>query len=89
MSGGTFDFFQFRFHDVAELIREQIATEEDTQVIGQLEITRLLLKAASKAVHRVDWYMAGDDGTEAFKTRFSVDMLEPLNAILAALGPDE
>ena len=85
MSGGRFDYVQFRFGEIVESIRSTIANNEsddknewgDTigcrlppDIIAKLAETADALERAEKMVTRVDWLLSGDDGEDSFRRRW-------------------
>jgi len=89
MSGGAFDYAQYRIEDIACQIEERIASndcddlDEYQQVIGAhykpetiaafREGARLLRRAAIYA-QRIDWLISGDDGEESFHKRLTEEL---------------
>lgn len=91
MSGGHFDYLQYRIHDIAESIKEAI--EGNTQkpdffygewegqlypddVIEEFKKGVAFLEIAECYAQRIDWLLSGDDGNESFKTRLDLDLNE-------------
>lgn len=84
MSGGHFDYQQYRIEDIADDIRsflDQKSWEKEDEyghkpyqditpeVIQAMEDGyQILLKAAVYA-QRIDWYLSGDDGANTFLKR--------------------
>lgn len=71
MSGGEFDYLQFKINDCAIGVDQII----DKSIYSELTISRMrecaetLIKAA-EMLHRVDWLVSGDDGEESFNQRW-------------------
>ena len=80
MSGGHFDYAQFRFGDVAleidELIRhnDKRGTEKfSDETIEEFKNAAMIVKLAQIYVHRIDWLVSGDDGEETFMEKLGKD----------------
>ena len=93
MSGGAFDYVQYRIHDIVERIEEEISHntvkpeywwgEWNGQVYSDETIAEFrkgieLLKKAELNAQRIDWLLSGDDGEDSFHERLKED-LEELN----------
>jgi len=89
MSGGYFDYQQYRLHDIAESISGLIASNQDEGVdeygdpkgyfyseetIAKFKLTERTLRIAEAMVQRVDWLMSGDDGEETFHERWKEEI---------------
>ena len=90
MSGGVFNYQQYRLHDIAERIQEEIdhnhikpdwIAPEDWD--GQkwtnetIEVFRngiRLLFQAEAYAQRIDWLLSGDDSEETFRKRLKEDL---------------
>lgn len=85
MSGGHFNYQQYRLHDMAESISELIESNESEEkdvfgdkvghfysdnTIAKLKMTERTLRIAEAMVQRVDWLVSGDDGEEDFHKRW-------------------
>jgi len=70
MSGGHFDYMQYRFNDVAEqlkeLIEKKVEWEFSDKDIEVFETAYLHCRIAQIYVHHIDWYVSGDTGPESF-----------------------
>jgi len=84
MSGGRFDYVQFRFGEIAESIRSTIANNESGDTVGQhlppdiiakFAETADVVERAAKMVTRVDWLLSGDDGEDSFRCRWKEEGL--------------
>lgn len=86
MSGGAFDYNQYRIEDIAREIQALIETNDDQTrgqyggtvgsnyppaIIAKFAETVHTLKQAAEMVQRVDWLISGDDGEESFLTRWA------------------
>lgn len=91
MSGGTFDYIQYRLHDIVERIEEEIKGnntkpemwfgEWTGQIYSDDTIREFkngidLLNKALVYAQRIDWLLAGDDGEETFHERLKNDLDE-------------
>ena len=86
MSGGTFDYYQHRIRDIYETIESYIELQGkkdewgdehqtfEPEVLKQLQDAIECLKKAYVYAHRVDWFLAGDDGEESFIERLKSDL---------------
>lgn len=89
MSGGHFDYQQYRALDIAAMIDELIASNEDTSLdefgsprgrdysaatIAKFKEASATLKRAAAMAQRVDWLVSGDDGEDSFHKRWDEEM---------------
>jgi hypothetical protein len=76
MSGGHFNYVQFRFDEVAHEIGELIETEKgyDKDIINEFKKAIYFIKLSSIYVQRIDWLICCDDGPESFKERLFNDI---------------
>lgn len=90
MSGGTFDYIQYRFEEIVDRIEEEIKDntvkpewlDDDEwdghiytdETIAEFKKAIEIVKKAQVYVHCVDWLLAGDDGEESFHERLSEDL---------------
>jgi len=92
MSGGHFDYAQYRLNDIASAIDELIAGNDDkTQNeygeargygFGPTTIERFReaahgLRMAAEMAQRVDWLVSGDDGEGTFHERWAEEVRKP------------
>ena len=89
MSGGHWDYIQYRFGDVIDDIK-QIIEENDSQekdewgypigrgykpeVIEAFKEAVGVIGDASIMINRIDWLLSGDDGEETFLERLEEDL---------------
>lgn len=81
MSGGEFDYDQYKIDRIAEevdtLIRNNSSTELDEwgypkghnyspEVIAKFKQAVVVLRQAFVYAHRIDWLVSGDDGEDTF-----------------------
>jgi RNA-binding protein YhbY len=93
MSGGHFDYQQYRIGDIADAIQELIDTNNDetldewgdTVGRGYNDVTIQhfcvavdLLRRAQVYAHRIDWLVSGDDGEESFHERLAEEIKDEL-----------
>lgn len=71
MSGGHFDYIQYRFDDVASSIEQQIAANEyEPAIVNRFQLAADTVRLAGKMIQRVDWLVSDDDGPDSFLTRW-------------------
>ena len=82
MSGGYFDYKQFRITDIAETIDGLIESNEgleghhfDADVIAKFREAVPILHRAFVFAHRIDWLVSGDDGPRSFLERLEEELL--------------
>lgn len=88
MSGGYFDYDQYRLEDIADSIGRVIRSNDDEceegwelkganyppEIIERFKETEHTLRQAREMVHRVDWLLSGDDGEESFLRRWKEEV---------------
>lgn len=84
MSGGYFDHKQYYIEDIADEIERAINTTNTTNTTNTIEISKetrkefrkcvKILKKASIYVHRIDYFLEGDDNEDAFHRRLKEDL---------------
>ena len=83
MSGGYFDYQQWRMIDMADEIDQVIAKRGKIEwnkagytpeTILQFEEASRLLKRAQVYVQRIDWLLSDDDGEDTFHERLKNDL---------------
>ena len=89
MSGGYFDYNQYRINDIADEISKLIATNNDATLdewgdrIGEFyddEVITMFrdgleaLERAAIYAQRIDWLVSGDDGPKTFMKRLEEDL---------------
>jgi hypothetical protein len=86
MSGGYFDYIQFRFDDVLKKIQglidnNSISTEDRNatsylpETIKKFELAFESLSNAKTYLQRIDWLVSGDDSEESFHERLTKELL--------------
>ena len=84
MSGGHFDYAQYKLEDIADEIRNLIAQNNNPQLNPEAKysdetIAKFLeadktLRIAAVMSQRIDWLVSGDDGEESFHKRWDEDI---------------
>ena len=87
MSGGHFDYIQYRFTEIVEDMDKIIEQQEDygldKEAVAHVQMGIKLLLAAGVYLQRIDWFVSGDDGLDDFKRRLRED-LEKIGITLEA-----
>lgn len=89
MSGGHFDYDQFRITDIISQLLEDIDNNDSKEktewgddisrhftpkTIEEFKTAVQLLAKAHIYAHRIDWLLSGDDGEETFHQRLKKDL---------------
>lgn len=89
MSGGHFDYDQYRIRNIAEsvdsLVRNNDSQEVDDwgysigygyppEVIAEFKEGYRILRLAEIYAQRIDWLVSGDDGEDSFLSRLKEDL---------------
>lgn len=89
ISGGHFDYQQYRLEDIASTINELIGTNDDERLdeygypkgsgyspetIARFREASHALRRARDMAQRVDWLVSGDDGEESFHRRWEKEV---------------
>jgi hypothetical protein len=89
MSGGAFDYNQYKIEDIARKIQALIESNDDQTphqyggtvgnnyspaIIAKFAETVHTLKQAAEMAQRVDWLVSGDDGEESFLSRWAQEV---------------
>jgi hypothetical protein len=89
MSGGHFDYAQYRIEDIARGIEELIASNDDEslnewgdrrghgyspETIEKFKLAVDTLRIAATMAQRIDWLVSGDDGEESFHRRWDEEL---------------
>ena len=81
MSGGHFDYQEWRIDDIADEIEQKIINSEEefredgypaiknSEVLKELKRGLKVLRQAYIYAHRIDYLLSGDDGEESFLRR--------------------
>jgi len=79
MSGGHFDYQQYRLNEIARSIEELIAENNrrprySDETIAKFEQAVIMLEEAAIMAQRIDWLVSGDDDEESFHERWDEDL---------------
>jgi len=89
MSGGHFNYIQFRIADIADEIDELIGSNNDQsldewgqrrgnnfppEILEKFREAAYTIRQAADMVHRVDWLVSDDDGEESFLERWKKEV---------------
>ena len=90
MSGGHFDYEQYKCHYIAEEIQHIIDTNNSTEkdelgdeigyhfsqdIIEKFMEAVRTLKMAEAMAQRIDWLLSGDDGEDSFRERWEEEVV--------------
>jgi hypothetical protein len=94
MSGGYFDYNQYRLNDISDEIDRLVSKNNSTlenewgecegafvsdNTIEKFKEISMLLKKCSAMVQRIDWLICGDDSEESFEERWEKEVEEIYN----------
>jgi hypothetical protein len=82
MSGGYFDYIQYRLHGVVDQIQELIdnnnvkdewgyASDYSKETLKKFREAIKVIDKARGMIHRIDYLVSGDDGEETFNKKWS------------------
>ncbi len=81
MSGGYFNYIQYRYEEaiekMEEVVQELITTNErgyGEETIQSFKDTLTMLKLSKIYLHRADWLLSDDDGEESYHERLDEDL---------------
>jgi hypothetical protein len=89
MSGGHFNYDQYRIGQIADEIQHRIETNDledvdkwgdkigrfyNKEVIEKFQEAVKILKTGEIYAQRIDWLLSGDDGEESFLRRLKEDL---------------
>jgi len=89
MSGGHFEYSQYRINDIAEELERLIESNDDktpheyggtigrgysSNTIARFKVGLIKLREAQVYAQRIDWLLSGDDGEETFHERLLEDL---------------
>lgn len=76
MSGGHWDYVQYRLDNLIEEINEDMESDyvKECGVQRELELTVHYLNLSRIYLNRLDWLISGDDGDETFNERLKSDL---------------
>ena len=95
MSGGHFDYNQYRIREIADEVERLIKTNNtdpapefgyyarsySTETINLFKIALITLRTAEIYTRRIDWLVSGDDGEDDFHRRLNEDIAEYLKEL--------
>ena len=90
MSGGHFDYAQYRIQSIIDSIEQAIINNEkeyrgnewfqaekfEKETIDEFKVGLIYLKMAQTYAQRIDWLLSGDDSEETFHERLLEDLDE-------------
>lgn len=79
MSGGYFDYNQYRLIDIINKLDERENSIEPDEKFDEvtedlIQDAKVIAQLAQIFLQRVDWLLSGDDGPETFKERIKEDL---------------
>lgn len=75
MSGGHFDYHQYRIREIAESVEDIIQNYKGPpEVLEKIKEGLDALKRAEIYTQRIDWLISGDDRPETFLERLKEDL---------------
>lgn len=75
MSGGHFDYHQYRIREIAESVEDIIQNYEyPPEVLEKIKEGLDALNKAEIYAQCIDWLVSGDDGNESFLKRLKEDL---------------
>lgn len=80
MSGGHFDYQQYRINDIASAIEDDIYSNKNEfskEMIEKFELAVKYLRIAEAMAQRIDWFMSGDEAEDSFNERWN-ETVQPL-----------
>ena len=97
MSGGAFDYDQYKIGQIADIIEDYIYHNNSEEIdeygykkhrsysdetIDQFKIAVCVLRCAQIYAHRIDWLLSDDDGEETFHKRLVSDLEKQMEETL-------
>ena len=90
MSGGRFDYLQYRFTEIVDVIEQEIIDNNAEprpkdwfepnnfreETIAEFRKGIEYIKKAQIYAQRIDWLLSGDDGEESFLKRLKEELKE-------------
>ena len=86
MSGGFFEYQEYRLQDMANLLRLEIAkcrkkpdwtsdwSRYSDEFIDEMSLVYNQLVDTAAKMHRIDWVLCGDDGEDQYEKRLKIDL---------------
>ena len=88
MSGGHFNYAQYKIGDIADSIEQLIFDDsEDSdgrytdETISEFRTALRLLRRAQIYAQRIDWLVSCDDGEDTFRKRLALDLAVESNNV--------
>jgi hypothetical protein len=84
MSGGHFDYAQYKIEQIADSIEQLIQDQEQAlayelyseQTVQEFRNAVALLRRAYVYAQRIDWLVSGDDGEQCFHSRLASELAQ-------------
>jgi len=93
MSGGHFDYEQYRIDMIAEAIEQEMEKDDSLSEAVRAEFANAVraLRIAKIYAHRVDWFLSGDDSEESFlhRLRSELDAFRERHALTPSPLPQQ
>lgn len=101
MSGGAFDYQQYKLEYIADEIEQLILTNDSTELnewgdqkgrgysdktIVEFKNAIYFLRLAKIYAQRIDWLVSGDDGEDSFHSRLQKETQEHYNNLEVSNG---
>jgi hypothetical protein len=75
MSGGEYNYVQYRLQDVASDIEHLLErTDLSEETMRKIKIAANTVSAAAIMIQRVDYLVCGDDGEDSFNKRWNEEL---------------
>lgn len=91
MSGGHWNYDQYRIDEIADSVEQMIQDEASTELnewggtvsrgysaatITEFQLAVAALRMAAAYAQRIDWLVSGDDGEDSFHRRLQEELIE-------------
>lgn len=91
MSGGHFNYNQYKINEIAEEVKNLIDTNDSTakddwgydisahyppEIIERFKEAHITLTKAAAMAQRIDWLVSGDDGEDSFLKRWDEELVK-------------
>lgn len=79
MSGGHYNYQQYKIHDISRQLAMDIEKHKDTfqkSVVQEMNRGLYILRLAEVYAQRIDYLLSGDDGEESFIRRLKTEVAE-------------
>lgn len=88
MSGGHFDYAQYKIGYIADSIEQLIFDDSEDEdgryteaTISEFRTALRLLRRAEIYAQRIDWLVSGDDGEDTFHKHLALDLAAESNNV--------